>query len=61
MSHATPCYEYKYNYTHFHVHFFTGQSPEILAKRCGLEFLKKDQVAALNDFYCCVFGIAKIQ
>lgn len=61
MAHASPCYEYKYEYTRFHVHFFTGKSPEVLARQCGLEIVQKDQEPTLNDFYCCVFGKVKGQ
>lgn len=34
--HVTPCFEYRYDFTRFHVFFFTGRSPEVLARGSGM-------------------------
>jgi 2-polyprenyl-3-methyl-5-hydroxy-6-metoxy-1,4-benzoquinol methylase len=36
LVHATPCFEYTYQYSRFHVFFFTGRSPNVLARNADM-------------------------
>lgn len=55
MVHATACYTYKYAHTRFHIHFFTGNSVAIMARRAELEMVECCRDLEQNDFYAYVY------
>lgn len=51
LIHATPCFEYLYEFSRFHLYFFTGRSPEVLAKKSNLQI---DRWERDGEFIGCV-------
>jgi hypothetical protein len=52
MSHASPCYKYVYEFTRFHTIFYTGRSPEHLARLTDMTLSTE---LSDGEFMCKVF------
>lgn len=53
MAHASPCYDYTVEFTRFHLIFFTGKSPEVLARLAGLQTDGRDRDESGPALYIC--------